>query len=73
MDCETSNQMWLKICNTYERDIDHQRCSLLQKFYSTIFEKGSDMATFISKIKNLVYCLNSLDAKINNKMMFQKL
>jgi len=65
--------MWLKICNTYEKNIEHQRCSLLQKFYSTVFEKDSDMTTFISKIKNLVYRLNSLDAKRDDKMLILKI
>jgi len=37
------------------------------------FEKGLDMASFISKIKNLAFRLNALSTKIDNKMLISKI
>jgi len=73
MDYETSYQMWTKICNTYKRNTEQQRCSLLQKFYSMTFKRRIDMASFISKIKNLAFRLNALNTKIDDKMLISKI
>lgn len=73
MDCETSYEMWSKICQTYERDTEQQRCCLLQKFYSATFEKGVDMSTYLSKLKNLAYRLNAINTKIDEKMLISKI
>ncbi|XP_018396370.1 PREDICTED: uncharacterized protein LOC108774708 [Cyphomyrmex costatus] len=48
MECDTSYQMWTKICNTYGRDTEQQRCKLLQEFYNVSFNKGIDMSTYIN-------------------------
>lgn len=73
MNCLTANEMWTKICTIYERDNEQQRCGLLQKFYSLSYEKGSDMATYISKLKNLATRLTALKTNIDDDMIISKI
>lgn len=65
--------MWVKICNTYERDTEQQRCKLLQQFYSVSFSKNMDMSAYISKVKNLAFRLNAIKTNIDDKMIISKL
>lgn len=67
--------MWSKIRNIYERDSEQQRYSLLQTFYSTTYDKNIDIATYISKLKNLACRLNTkiYDTKIDDKMIISKI
>ncbi|KAM0730296.1 Retrovirus-related Pol polyprotein from transposon TNT 1-94 [Formica fusca] len=73
LDCNTAREMWIKICNIYERDSEQQRCSLLQTFYSTTYNKNEDIATYISKLRNLAFRLNALDTKLDDKMLISKI
>lgn len=51
LNCKTAYKMWIKICNIYERASKQQTCSLLQIFYSTSYDKNTDIATYISKLE----------------------
>ncbi|XP_026826247.1 uncharacterized protein LOC113562125 [Ooceraea biroi] len=73
MSCTTSHEMWTKISNIYERDTEQQKCSLLQMFYSATYDKTTDIVTYISGLKNLVFRLNALDTKIDDKMLISKI
>lgn len=65
--------MWQKISTIYERDSEQQKCSLLQTFYTLSFDKGADIASYVSKLKNIATRLEALDAKIDNDMIISKI
>ncbi|KMQ82973.1 zinc knuckle protein, partial [Lasius niger] len=65
--------MWQKICTIYERDNEQQKCSLLQTFYTLSFDKGADIASYVSKLKNIATRLEALNAKIDNDTIKSKI
>lgn len=73
INCTTAREMWTKICGIYKRDNKQQKCSLLQEFFSFAYDKSIDIATNVSKLQNIAYRLNALDAKIDDKMMISKI
>jgi len=73
MNCNTAFEMWTKICNIYERETEQQCCNLLKQFHNVKFEKGFDMSTHITKIRNLAFRLNEMDTKISDKMIISKI
>jgi len=73
MNCTTAYEMWLKISNIYERESEQQKCDLLQMFYSTAYDKDLDIASYISKLRNVAYRLNALDTKIDETMLIAKI
>ncbi|XP_029178651.1 uncharacterized protein LOC114946368 [Nylanderia fulva] len=70
--CTTSHEMWQKLKDIYERDSQHQKCALMQEFFE--YKKGSDsdMATYITELKNLAFKLKSLGEEINDTMIISK-
>lgn len=73
LNCTTSYEMWSKISNIYERESEQQKCNLLQSFYTAVYDKGTDIATYISKLRNIAYRLNALDTKIDDSMLISKI
>lgn len=73
INCKTAREMWQKICTIYERDSEQRKCSLLQTFYTLTFEKGTDIASYISKLKNVAMRLEALDVKIDDDMVISKI
>lgn len=73
MDCSTAYEMWTKICTIYERDNEQQKCNLLQTFYSLTYDKTTDIATYISKLRNIASRLNALEMKIEDEMLVAKI
>lgn len=73
MNCNTAREMWKKICTIYERDNEQQKCSLMQSFYTLTLEKGADLASYVSKLKNIAARLEALDAKITDQMIISKI
>jgi len=53
LNCKTAFEIWNKIKAILERDNEQQKCILLQTFYGLTYEKGIEIATYISKLKNL--------------------
>lgn len=73
LSCTTAHQMWKKLCEIYERDSQEQKCSLMQTFYSTMYDKNQDIATYISRLKNLISKLTALGTEINDDMLISKI
>jgi len=73
LDCKTAYQMWTKIKTIFERDNEQQKCNLLQTFYNMSYDKGSDITTYISKLKNLTNRLNQLKIELNDNMVITKI
>lgn len=50
--CITNFEMWQKLKNIYERDSQHQKCSLMQELFE--YKKRSDtvMIIYITELKN---------------------
>ena len=59
--CETSNDMYLKLQQTFERDSDLQKCLLMEKFYASSWNKTKTVIENVSEIQNLAHQSNSLD------------
>ena len=45
----------------------------MQKFYTTVYDKNTDIATYISNLRNIVYRLNALEKKIDDSMLISKI
>lgn len=65
--------MWKKIAAIYQRDNEQQKCSLSQTFYAQTFDKGTDVASYVSKLRNIATRLNALDTKIDDEMIISKI
>jgi hypothetical protein len=53
INCKSAFEMWIKIKTIFQRDNEQQKCNLLQNFYGLAYNKETDMATYISKLKNI--------------------
>lgn len=73
MDCKTAHEMWNKISTIYERDNEQQKCNLLQAFYNQTFDKNTDVATYISKLRNIATRLNAMNMKFEDQMVVLKI
>jgi len=73
LDCKTGYEMWTKIKTIYERDNEQQKCNLLQNFYSMMYDKSSDVVTYISKLKNLANRLKVLKVELDDNMIISKI
>lgn len=71
--CKTSQEMFQRICAMYERDTEQQKCILLQEFFNFSYQKGTDIATHVSKLENLAYRLKVLNADIDDSMLMSKI
>lgn len=71
--CKTSHEMFQRICATYERDTQQQKCILLQEFFNYTYQKGTDIATHVSKLENLAYRLKTLNTDIDDTMLMSKI
>lgn len=54
MNCETAKAMWTTLKNTYEQASKSNILFLQQKYYSFTKESGDDIATFLSKLMEIV-------------------
>lgn len=50
--------MWTKIYAIYERGNEQQKCSLLQTFYGVSYDKTTDIAAYVSKLKNIAIIID---------------
>jgi len=55
-----------------ERDNEQQKCNLLRNFYGLTYEKGIEIATYISKLRNFAYRLKAMEIEINDTMIISK-
>lgn len=51
----------------------NKSCILLQEFFNYTYQKGTDLATHVSKLENLAYRLKVLNADIDDAMLMSKI
>lgn len=73
LNCNTAYEVWMKISAIYQRDNEQQKCNLLQTFYGLTYDKTTDIAAYVSKLKNIAIRLNALDTKIEDDMLISKI
>lgn len=73
LNCDTSQKMFSKLCDIYQKDNDQQTCTLLQDFYNFTYEKEGDMSSHISNLENLAFRLKALNQDINDTMLMSKI
>lgn len=71
--CKNRYDMWNKLENIYERDSQHQKCTLMQEFFEYKRESDSDTSTLITELKNLAFKLKGLDEEINDTIIISKI
>lgn len=67
--CDTANQMWIKLQNVFEQKNESSVHYLQQKFFSFQKEQSDDIASFMSKLEELVQQLKDLGEEISEKMV----
>lgn len=73
MNCKSSNEMWSKIREMYEKKGDVQKNKLLQEFYSATYEKGSSLLNHLSKIESIYHKLKEVDNTVTERMVVNKI
>lgn len=73
MNCETANSMWTTLKGTYEQASKSNILFLQQRYYSFTKEPDDDIATFLSKLMEIVQQLKDQDEKISDSMVMTKI
>ncbi|KAI5632254.1 gag-polypeptide of LTR copia-type domain-containing protein [Phthorimaea operculella] len=73
MTCDSAKLMYQKLCKTFEKSTDQQKCNLLQDFYKYNYNEKNDMTFHITHIQNLAHQINLLGEKINESMIISKI
>lgn len=73
MNCETANAMWTTLKSTYEQASKSNILFLQQRYYSFTKESGDDIATFLSKLMEIVQQLKDQDEQISDFMVMTKI
>lgn len=73
LNCESSAEMYGKLCSVYQRDNEQQKCTLLQEFFNFKYDKSSDISLQISKLENISYRLKAINQKIDDEMIISKI
>lgn len=71
--CSTACEMLTKLKQVFERDTDHLKCSLMQKFYSYAWDRTMSVMENISHVENLAHQLNGLGQAINETALMTKI
>ncbi|KAJ1525521.1 hypothetical protein ONE63_010329 [Megalurothrips usitatus] len=71
--CNTSNEMYDKLKQIYEKDNEHQRCSLMEKLYAYVWDPTKNAMENVSSVQNLAYQLNCLDQPVNETAVITKI
>lgn len=73
MNCETADSMWTTLRGTYEQASKSNIVFLQQKYYSFAKESGDDIATFLSKLSEIVQQLKDQNENISDSMVMTKI
>lgn len=73
MNCETAKEMWTALKSTYEQKSENNTYFLQQKYYNFKKEPSDDMATFISKLLEIVHQLRDQEETISDSMVISKI
>lgn len=72
INCETAYSMWTTLKGTYEQSSKSNMLFLQQKYYSFTKEPGDDIATFLSKLTEVVQQLRDQNEAISDSMVMTK-
>lgn len=73
MNCGTAAEMWTALASTYEQKSENNTYFLQQKYYNFRKEPSDDMATFISKLLEIVHQLRDQNETISDSMVISKI
>lgn len=73
MNCETAKAMWTMLKSTYEQASKSNILFLQQKYYSFTKEPGDDIATFLSKLTEIVQQLKDQNESVSDRMVMTKI
>lgn len=72
LNCETSNEMWIKLKSIYEQKSDVSLHLLQQRFFNFKYD-GEGIALFASKIEDLRTQLSQMGENVSDKMIITKI
>uniref|UniRef100_A0A2A4JP38 CCHC-type domain-containing protein n=1 Tax=Heliothis virescens TaxID=7102 RepID=A0A2A4JP38_HELVI len=70
--CNTSAEMWRKLCSIYEQTSETTIHIVQQRFFQYKYEDGTDMSTFLSKIEELKNQLKQMGENISERFVITK-
>lgn len=73
MNCETAHSMWTTLKSTYEQASKSNVLFMLQKYYSFAKEPSDDIATFLSKLMEIVQQIKDQKEVISDAMIMTKI
>lgn len=73
MNCNTANEMWLKLLSIYEQKTETSIHILQQKFYAFGKDPTDSIADHISKLEDLVQRLKELKEPVSDSMLITKI
>ncbi|BET02160.1 Reverse transcriptase (RNA-dependent DNA polymerase) [Nesidiocoris tenuis] len=73
LNCETSSQMFSKLCSLFEGQKEQKMTDLYNDFFLYKYKKGQDMTSFVSEMENIVHKLKSLGQEITDEMVISRL
>jgi hypothetical protein len=73
MNCKTAASMWSTLRSTYEQSSKSNIVFLQQRYYSFAKEPGDDIATFLSKLTEVVQQLKDQNESISDSMVMTKI
>lgn len=72
MNCKTSNDMWETLKSTYEQASKSNILFLQQKYYSFVKNPNDDIATFLSKLMEVVQQMRDQGENVSESMVMTK-
>lgn len=73
MNCETASEMWTTLKSTYEQSSQSNIVFLQQKYYSFVKDPCDDIATFLSKLMEIVQQMKDQNESISDSMVMTKI
>lgn len=72
VNCKTAAEMWMKLLSVYEQKSETNVHILQEKFFTMKKDPSENMATFISKLQEIIQQLNDQGEKIKDKMLISR-
>lgn len=73
LNCETAKEMWTTLKGIYEQSSQTNIVFLQQKYYAFTKESGDDIATFLSKLMEIVQQMGDQNEAVSNSMVIAKI
>lgn len=73
MNCETANEMWVKLESVYEKKSQATINLIPQKFFSSTKEPQDDIVTHVSKLQYVAQQMKELGETVSDNMIITKI